>query len=85
LTMPLFQWHCTKCNYLARKLSSERPKLDPCPKCGAEQEFITNGQSMKMDTLDNGLMVRKIERLHNIEELLKERNNKAKPKEEEII
>jgi hypothetical protein len=48
-----------------------------CPECGAEQRFVTKGQSMKMDTLDNGLMSRKIERLHNIEELNAERNAKA--------
>ena len=75
--MALFSWQCTKCSEKGRCLKPARPKLAPCPKCGAEQRFTTQVQSMKMDTLDNGVMVRKIERLHNVEELNAERNAKA--------
>jgi hypothetical protein len=41
------------------------------------------GTSRVVEVLDNGLMPRKVERLHNIEEIMQERNDKFK-KETEV-
>lgn len=48
-----------------------------CPKCGVESDGVIGiGTTQVMERLDNGLMGRAVERLHNIEEILDERADK---------
>ena len=52
-----------------------RQKTCQCPKCGAESKpIIRIGTSRVVEVLDNGAMVRKVERLHNIEDIMEERD-----------
>ena len=71
--MPLFRWKCQKCEKVSRTIAETRPVLVEC-ECGGTPVFVTRGSSMVMETLDNGLMARKVERPANVEQLLQDRN-----------
>jgi hypothetical protein len=56
--------------------SEERAKTIACS-CGAEAKNIFKAAHVKvMERLDNGIMIRRVERIHNIEEILEERADK---------
>lgn len=58
--MGLYRWKCTKCNEIGRKILPVRPKLDKCVKCGGEQVFDTQVVGTVYETIDNGLMAKKV-------------------------
>lgn len=74
--MAMFQWFCTKCDHSEKKLLPRMPTLGPCPKCGADQDFIDNSTSRIIEERDNGFMHKKVEQLANISELMAERSSK---------
>jgi hypothetical protein len=76
--MPLFRWICNECGKISRSISDRRPELPPCS-CGGSQIFVTGGGTMVMETLDNGAMPRKVERLARVEELMADRNKANDP------
>ena len=52
----------------------KRQKMVKCPKCGADSAAIIKiGTTQIVEKLDNGVMGRSVERLHNIEEIIKNR------------
>jgi len=69
------------------KISLEkRESTQKCPKCQAEcRGIIKAGTSRTVERLDNGAMGRAVERLHNIEEIMSERdaNHSMQQDEEE--
>ena len=75
--MPLFRYQCEQCKEVTRKLLPTRPTLGPCH-CGGKLSFSTDTQAMVKETLDNGVMPRKVERLKDIEEMVQERGQEKK-------
>ena len=71
--MPAFHLKCNQCQKTKRRILAKYKEL-PC-ECGGvferDQGDIT---SQIKETLDNGAMVRKVERLHDIEAMVKERS-----------
>ena len=52
-----------------------RAKTTKCPRCGAESRVILKvGSSQILERLDNGVMPRAVERLHNVEEIMADRD-----------
>ena len=77
--MPAFYIKCNKCAKETRKIWPKF-KATTCECGGAFNRLDKNNASaMVKETLDNGAMLRKVERIHNIEELVKEQ---AKPKKD---
>lgn len=74
--MGLFYWKCTKCDNSGKKLARQLPDLEPCPKCGADQDFVDESTSRVVEVRDNGLMHKKVEQLANVAELMHERSTK---------
>jgi hypothetical protein len=83
--MPAFYLKCQKCGSEKRRILAKYAD-SPCD-CGGvyERTDKTNPSTMIKETLDNGAMVRKIERLHNIEELVKERSSQDPNKDPGIV
>ena len=55
----------------------KRQKRSPCPTCGKDSDGIIKlGTIQVKERLDNGAMARKVERLHNIEEIMNDRADK---------
>jgi hypothetical protein len=71
--MPIFNLVCTKCSKKTPKLLPKRPDAFANCECGGEVVSENNISAMIFDTFDNGLMTKKVHRLTNIEELMKER------------
>lgn len=72
--MPAYHLKCDKCQKSLRKLL---PKFEAMTcECGGQFERIdpTKVTAQIKEVLDNGVMVRKVERLHNIDQLVKERS-----------
>ena len=69
--MPAFYLKCNLCNKEARKIWPKF-KTSSC-KCGGVFLRLdkNNASAIIKETLDNGAMVRKVERIHNIEELVR--------------
>ncbi len=76
--MPAYYLKCDKCQNSQRKILARFVGMK-C-ECGGEyQRTDSNGlNTVVKETLDNGVMVRKVERIHNIEELIKERSKDPK-------
>ncbi len=73
--MPLYQFICSACAEQTRKiLDAGKQKEKHACKCGGELLRDASAPSTQtMETLDNGLMVRRIERLKDAEELYHDR------------
>lgn len=75
--MPMYHYRCEPCRTDAMLLRKPEKAKDPaiCPGC---QQPMTRDPkpptSMVKETLDNGIMGRRVERLANIEEIGKERS-----------
>lgn len=55
----------------------KRLKEAKCPKCNSlSKPILKAGTSQVLEKLDNGAMVRAVERLDDIETIMKERNDK---------
>lgn len=61
-----------------------RAKTTNCPRCGAESRAILKlGSSQIVERLDNGAMPRAVERLHNIEEIMADRDASHRPEDDD--
>lgn len=70
--MPAYNLRCDKCQKTLRKML---PKFEGL-KCACGGDFTRNStvSTVVKEVLDNGFMVRQVERIHNIDELKKERS-----------
>lgn len=60
-----------------RKSFKKRERTAECPVCGGQGKAIMKAASIQVvERLDNGAMARRVERLHNIEEIMEERADK---------
>lgn len=77
--MPVFNFFCEKCQKPARKiLSPEEARALVIHDCGYVLKRVQNPPSSQVtETLDNGIMPKKLERYANAEELYKERSEKS--------
>jgi len=73
--MAWFNFNCPEHGKFHLQLP-KRESSGKCPKCDADsQAVIGAGTTQIMERLDNGLMGRAVERLHNIEEMLNDRSD----------
>lgn len=74
--MAWFSYKCPVHGPFRLTLEKRVPK-QKCPSCGTEScAIIKMGTTQIIEKLDNGLMGRAVERLHNIEEIMNERADK---------
>lgn len=74
--MAWFSYKCPEHGTFRITLGKRVPKMK-CPTCGIEScAIIKIGTTQIVERLDNGLMGRAVERLHNIEEIMNERADK---------
>jgi hypothetical protein len=74
--MPLYYFMCTTCQLRGRKIlkAGEQKLVWPCPTCNNPLVRDPKPPSSQMkESLDNGVMTRRVERLQNAEELYRER------------
>lgn len=74
--MPLYYFFCETCQLHGRKVlkAGEQTRKWPCPTCGKALKREPKAPSTQMmETLDNGAMVKRVERLQNAEELHRDR------------
>jgi hypothetical protein len=78
--MPAFYLKCPKCLVESRKILPVY-KETKCKTCGTvcERANKSKQSSVIKEVLDNGIMPRKVERIHNINELRKEKSQPEKP------
>lgn len=86
--MGLHQWKCPQCGRVARALLP--PGVTPlgkpnCADCDSLMEPDHGGSTSVMETLDNGVMARKLERYRDIEELRHSHAELTKPKDDTIV
>jgi hypothetical protein len=68
--MARFRFDCTDCGEFYKSLD-KRSRSCTCPVCRKDaKNIIGAGTTQIMERLDNGLMGRAVERLHNVEEIL---------------
>lgn len=79
--MAWFTYKCPK-HGTFRKSLPKRESSYVCPECGLDSKNVLKvGNSMIVERLDNGVMARAVERLHNIEEIVEERDLNDKKRE----
>lgn len=70
--MAWFTYKCRNCGVFRLSLPKRQLRA-ACPKCSTDSPAsLKSGSVQVMEVLDNGLMERKVERLHNIEEMTAE-------------
>lgn len=75
--MPIFGFHCPKCDRLFRRLLPNAEYENPCPVCKTESLYVGQGPTQRIvEVRDNGIMPRKVEQLADINEIVKERSTK---------
>lgn len=83
--MAIYKWICTSCKKKSKRILNARPELPPC-ECGGTQTFDIEGYEgsvLAKETIDNGLMARRVTRLTDIQDLVEK--NRQKPKKPELI
>ncbi len=81
--MGRFSYKCPEHGEFSVSLE-KRERVFPCPKCQTSSRPLLRPGSMQMvERLDNGLMPRAVERLHNIEEIMEEREKKFRRKDDD--
>lgn len=79
--MPLFYFRCTACDEQARKIMTPA-EARVAQRCGACGGALTRDprppSSQAVETLDNGVMTQRLERLADAERLFAERNDSIK-------
>jgi putative FmdB family regulatory protein len=75
--MPLFHFACTICHERTRRiLETKDIDTQECKGCGAALERTPEPPSVQvMESLDNGFMPRRVERLRDAERLYRDRAN----------
>ena len=80
--MPAFNLVCTECGEKQTRVlfnKTNLPKL-VCIFCSGKVKRVVKGPSLQVkERLDNGIMVRAVERLANAEELFDDRSKNADP------
>lgn len=73
--MPLYHFACEACQLAVRRIMAAADVGQArCPACSGPLRRDARGPTVKVtETLDNGFMVRKLERLADAERLFKER------------
>lgn len=71
--MPIYYFRCPQCDDSTRRLLKPE-QIDDfvlyCTKCGEKVERLSMGPSVRItETLDNGVMVRRLERLADAEQI----------------
>jgi len=75
--MAWFRYQCRLCHKIKRVSLQARVKEMPCDTCGGTMRSLVEvGSARTVEVLDNGIMARKVERLHNVEEIMAERDAK---------
>lgn len=74
--MPAFYLKCGECQKEKRRILPKFEEIKCECGCVMHRTDQTNPSTMIKETLDNGFMVRKVERIHNVEELMKDRGKK---------
>lgn len=80
--MPAYHFICLECYCKQTRVFIDKSCVDTakCLMCGGKIKRVVTGPSSQiMEKLDNGIMVKAVERLHNAEELFKERAKNADP------
>lgn len=73
--MPIFLFVCKEDQTRVRRILRKPPATQPCPECGSEMARDTQGPGLSvMETIDNGIMPRPVERLSEAPRLIAERN-----------
>jgi len=78
--MPIFNFFCEKCQKQVRRVLAPEAMLGPVlhQECGSELKRVQSPPSSQVkETMDNGIMAKKLERYANAEELYKDRAAKA--------
>lgn len=84
--MALFKWTCPTCKKQVRKLLSERPQaIQLCPVDGDVLIEDINPSTQVLERLDNGVMVRPLERPRDAVELTKQHADSTKDKNNGIV
>lgn len=71
--MPLFNYKCTSCDLTCRKVLDKAIKELDCACGGKMMRAPKGGSSQVMETLDNGVMTKRVVRLADAERLYKNR------------
>lgn len=75
--MGLFAFSCPACGRVVRRVLAKAPAAPKCPDCGNQTARTHQAPtSRNVESLDNGLMVRSLEREVDAEELFRERAEK---------
>ena len=75
--MAWFSYKCPKCGIFKKSLI-KRYKEVMCPNCAETSKAVLKASSVQViERLDNGAMARAVERLHNIEDIMEERDSKS--------
>lgn len=62
--MPVYRYRCPECGADHERIRAKPPESQPCPKCGAEMARAPKGPGVAvLETLDNGIMTRPVERV----------------------
>jgi len=76
--MAWFTYECIN-HGVFRVSLNRREKKVPCTKCNLPSRVLLKvGTTVIYEKLDNGAMGRAVERIHNVEELMEERNDKSR-------
>ena len=80
--MPAYHFICLECERKQTRVFMDKSCVDTaaCISCGGKVKRVATGPSSQiMEKLDNGIMVKAVERLHNAEELFEERAKNSDP------
>lgn len=83
--MGWFSYNC-ETHGAFKKTLDRREEVADCPVCGKPAKAVLRAGTLRVvEQLDNGAMARKVERLHNIEEIMDERNKKYSIKQDDEL
>jgi hypothetical protein len=81
--MAWFTYKCNKCDrYFRVSISRRQPEYNHKGCIGVGLPVLKAATSQIVDVLDNGIMPRRVERMHDIEEIMEDRNDKFREQTE---
>lgn len=89
--MALYKWKCKFCGSRRRALLTGEPLGNPnCTFCSTSENAVlmereSGGSTSVLESLDNGAMVRKVERFRDIEELRTDHASLTKKDDDGIV
>jgi len=77
--MPAVTYRCPSCGTEVSAVVFKRPEPHvPCSRCGGTAHRVAGAPAARVvETLDNGVVTRRVERMKDIEEILRERSKKG--------